>query len=54
MHVARSLVDQFRGLLIIRTEGDKKDLPVEKALIKKHDDVAAYLISEMDNEWWVL
>ena len=57
VHVARSLVDQYRGLLYIRTEEHEEErpfLPVEIALLKKHDEVAAYLISQMDNEWCVL
>ena len=56
VHVARSLVEQYRGLLYVRTEkhdDTRAYLAVEKALVKKNDDVAAYLIIQMDNEWWV-
>ena len=56
LQVAKTLVGQCHGLLILKTKkhGDKKpQLPIEWALEKKNDDVAAYLIAQMDNEWWV-
>ena len=56
LHVSRTLVSHCHGLLYLKTkklgeEGPR--LPVELALVKKNDDVAAYLITQMDNEWLV-
>ena len=54
VHVAKSLVDKRRGLLYLYTEevdGNRPFLPVEVALMKFKDEVASYLISQMDNEW---
>ena len=58
VHVARSLVEQCRGLLYLYTDHEEQDdkrpyLPVEMALMEFNDEVASYLITLMDNEWWV-
>ena len=52
--VSKSLVDECRGLLYLKTEkhGDKRPyLSVEIALMEFNDDVAAYLITQMKHEW---
>ena len=54
VHVARTLVKERRGLLYSYTEEQDETracLPVEVALMKFNDEVASYLIAQMDNEW---
>ena len=55
VQVAKTLVEQCHGLLIMKTKkhnGDQRQyLPVEIALMSFKDDVAAYLITKMNNEW---
>lgn len=53
LHVTKSLVERYPGLMYLWTH-EKDDnpsyLPVEVALKKYRDDVAAYLISQMRHD----
>ena len=57
LHVTKSLVERYPGLMYLWTyEQDDKPsyLPVELALKKYKDETAAYLISQMRHDRWVL
>ena len=57
MHVAKLLVEKYPSLVYMETEqvgNDRGYLPVEKALISYKDETAAYLISQMKHDWWVI
>lgn len=52
LHVTKSLVEHYPSLMYLVTsevEGRLASLPVEWALKKYKDDIAAYLISQMEH-----
>lgn len=60
IHVATHLVERYRKLLYLPTKdvyddsGSLKErglLPVEKALLAKKDETAAFLMSKMKPDW---
>ena len=57
LHVTKLLVEKYPSLVYLGTEqvgGEREYLPVEKALMSYKDDTAAYLISQMKHDWWVI
>lgn len=60
LHVAKSLVEHYPGLIYLRTKVDDSDpirtksLPVELALLKFKDDTASYLICRMKHDRYSL
>ena len=57
LHVTKLLVEKYPTLVYLETEivGDYERgyLPVEKSLMAFKDETAAYLISQMKQDWWV-
>ena len=56
LHVVKSLLGHYPGLLYLRTKEDEADrrrskrLPVELALLAHKDETAAFLISQMKHD----
>ena len=55
--MTKLLVEKYPSLVYLGTEevgGEREYLPVEKALMSYKDETAAYLISQMKHDWWVV